>query len=543
MRFRLMIFCFLPILFLGCGGGSSLSDLTTEQNLQNNDNVISEQNLSTDISSCSVTLTPSDDIQKSIDDAVSKDVICLQDGLYNKQIILIEDKENITLKGITPHGAVFSGKTLPSSIDYYGLIKVNHSSHISIENLTVEDALISEGVGILIKSSDDVKIHNNLIQRTNSSGVLVLMDIDRSTSPTTILRYNNNIQITNNKIVQANIESPNSGNEALSMSGTNGFEIAENEITHLNQLGQMSGYKEGIDVKDGSNNGTIHDNFVHDIEKTCIYIDAWSHHTYNIEIFRNNIKNCGINAKGGAGINVASERNGEVENILIHNNFITGILTQYYSGINISTGNGQSAYDKNPIYNIAIINNTIYNVYSGIFISDKFQDFKGFENIFIANNLVDTIDKSGYFLGAKNLEYTTRNGGNIGNAYTNSLYTIDDFTITNNALRVYQDRGWDEYSDFRETAKNTLKLTTSDTLITTLPSLTTKLHTNMSALKDNGTDNIYSVIEGFEDYGDFAIPQAEKEAFLTHFKTNFAKDFNGETRYNATIDIGAEEWS
>ncbi|GAG74122.1 unnamed protein product, partial [marine sediment metagenome] len=49
---------------------------------------------------------------------------------------------------------------------------------------------------------------------------------------------------------------------------------------------------EGIDVKDGSSNGKVYKNHVHDINRLGIYVDAWDKHTYNIEVFQNIVHNC-----------------------------------------------------------------------------------------------------------------------------------------------------------------------------------------------------------------------------------------------------------
>ncbi len=560
MRF---LFLLTVLLFTSCGGGGTASsdasivkedNQTTQPTNPNDDNPNDDNSTSPtpivlDEENCTVKLTSSDNIQNAIDNAQSQAVICLKEGVYNQGAVFIRNKEGLTLKGVVapdkandanPKGAILSAKGAKDN--YYGFITIENSSNITINNLVVEDVEGSDSVGILVKGSDTITLTNNLIQRTNSSAILLLGDMDRSTSPTTITKFNTNITVQYNKIVQTNLAGANSGNEALSVSATDGFEISYNEVTHKDQNGKIDGYKEGVDIKDGSRNGSLHNNNIHDISKNCIYIDAWEHHTYNIEIYQNRVVDCGIGGVRGFGISVASERNGEVENIFIHNNFIANVNTTYYSGIAVTTGAGEKSYNKNPIYNIAIINNTITNTYSGISISENFQDFKSFANIVVANNLVDGVDtKGGYLLGAKNIEYTTRKGGDIGSAYQNSLYLQEDLTILNNALRVYKDKGWDEYSDFRESAIDSIALNDTSSLIVTSPTSSIALQTTMSQLKEKGYSDIMSIVESFNDVGEFAMPVDEVSRFVSNFKTHFNQDYNHNPRFNGTIDVGAQE--
>ncbi len=133
--------------------------------------------------------------------------------------------------------------------------------------------------------------------------------------------------------------------ECITIAGTNGFEVKNNYIHH-NGPGTNGG--EGIDAKDGSNNGKIYNNLVHDLTRLGIYIEAWDKHTYNIEVFRNKIYNC-----QNDGITLASEQGGLLENISVTNN----LIYDNYNGISI-TPNGAVA--SPPMRNLSVINNTLH---------------------------------------------------------------------------------------------------------------------------------------------------------------------------------------
>jgi len=454
-------------------------------------------------------------------------IIKLLDGTYNldKTTINRSGASSLSPLTITSNSSDASKVILSSENSITnGFLSIEDSSYVELSHLTIQNISGSEAMGVYIEDATHIVVKNLLINNTTSSGIRASGTITDGVSST------QNITISNNTIIDAN----NGGdNEMISLSGVDGFEVAYNEVTNET----LTQGKEGIDIKQGSRNGSVHHNYIHDTTTVCLYVDGWDQHTYNIEIYKNVIANC-----GNHGILVASEKNGEVDNLIIHQNVIYNNTTQYMGGIQLHTFDALGTSGVRPLHNIAIINNTLVGNYNGIMVSEDHTDRKNFENIIIANNLLE--DQISYALGTKNTEFTTRSGGDIGNEYQNSLYSASDFTISNNAIKLYTTNGWDEYSDFRGTASNTLEINASNTLVTTLPTKSQALATTMDLLQDQGSytiDELYTLIYNLSD-SDNVIDTNQKASFLANFKTHFVTDFNGNSRFRGdAIDIGAQE--
>jgi hypothetical protein len=135
--------------------------------------------------------------------------------------------------------------------------------------------------------------------------------------------------------------------ECITVAITDGFVVSNN---HVHDTGPGSNGGEGIDVKDGSANGVVFGNVVHDTHRLGIYVDSWDAHTYNIEVFGNLAYRC-----GGSGFAVAAENGGLLEDVWLYNNVATENL---YSGVVV--GGWGVAGAAHPISGVYIINNTLY---------------------------------------------------------------------------------------------------------------------------------------------------------------------------------------
>jgi hypothetical protein len=105
--------------------------------------------------------------------------------------------------------------------------------------------------------------------------------------------------------------------------------------------------KEGIDLKDGSTNGTVRHNIVHDVTQTGIYVDAWNKPTHDITLDGNLVHD-----SANHGIELSSEQGGALSNIYVYNNIV---YHNQYVGLMIS--NQSTA----ALTNLQIVNNTLPN--------------------------------------------------------------------------------------------------------------------------------------------------------------------------------------
>jgi hypothetical protein len=134
--------------------------------------------------------------------------------------------------------------------------------------------------------------------------------------------------------------------ECITVAITDGFVISNNNVHH-NGPGHHGG--EGIDAKDGSRNGKIFGNHVHDNVRLGIYVDSWDKHEFNIEVFNNVVHDCSV------GLAVAAENGGLLENVRIYNNIA---YRNKHDGI-VVAGWGEPV-PHHPIKDVWIVNNTLY---------------------------------------------------------------------------------------------------------------------------------------------------------------------------------------
>jgi hypothetical protein len=216
--------------------------------------------------------------------------------------------------------------------DQDGLFVVENKSYIIISGLNIKNAGPNhDNNGIFVESSSYIIIEKNYTYNTVSSGIGVW--------------NSNHITIDGNEVELA----CNDGEqECLTVATTDTFEIKNN---HVHDGGPGTNGAEGIDVKDGSTNGKIYNNHVHDLNRLGIYVEAWDKHTYNIDVYQNVVHDC-----GDEGFNLASETGGLLENIKVYNNIA---YNNQYNGINISE-NGPDTF-SHPLKNIYVVNNTFYN--------------------------------------------------------------------------------------------------------------------------------------------------------------------------------------
>lgn len=300
-------------------------------------------------------------IQKAADTMVAGDTVYIKAGTYPERVVPQNSGSAgsyITYAAYAGDTATIDGSTVTLPSDWGGLFDVSNKDYIVISGLRIIKAGPNDNnVGILADNSSYITIEKNHTYDTVSSGIAIW--------------NSDNIIIDGNEVVLA----CNDGEqECITVAGTDIFEIKNNHV-HDGGPGTIGG--EGIDVKDGSSNGDIYRNHVHDLNRLGIYVDSWDKHTHTIDVYQNIVYNIVDND----GFAVAAESGGLLEDINIYNNIAYDNGT---CGISISR-NGGLLY-QHPMENIQVINNTFYNNGStwggGVYLDNPDAD-----DIIIRNNL------------------------------------------------------------------------------------------------------------------------------------------------------------
>ncbi len=296
-------------------------------------------------------------IQYAINSARAGDVIYVQNGTYKERIQLNKSGTSdspIKLVAYPGHRPVINGTGIKwaGNGNWGGLINFNRQSHWFFEGIHLENAY---GMGFgddyqepTTVGSRNIQVKNCSVTKAGGSGFFVEFAED--------ILIDNFIAKETNK---------NLGQEGISLLNVNRFEIKNCQV--------LDCYKEGIDVKDGCKNGTIHDCYVNNTVRVGIYVDAFSRDSSNIQVYDNI-----ATVPNGAGFSTAAEAGGKLENILFRNNIVYDSLRGY----NISSNNSETNLPY-MMKNITLQNNIAFNSgFTGIFIVAKVA------NLLIENNIL-----------------------------------------------------------------------------------------------------------------------------------------------------------
>ncbi|MCP5047417.1 MAG: DUF1565 domain-containing protein [bacterium] len=300
-------------------------------------------------------------IQKAADTLTAGDTVYIKTGTYNERVMPQNSGSAgnyITYTAYPGDSVTIDGAGINLPNDWGGLFDIFNKSYIKVSGLKVQNAGPNDNnTGILVDSGSYIIIENNHTYNTVSSGIGVW-------NSSNVIIDGNEVELACNDGEQ----------ECLTVAVTDTFEIRNN---HVHNGGPGSMGAEGLDGKDGSSNGKIYNNRVHDLNRLGIYLDAWDKHTYNIDVYNNIVYD--IRADG---ITLASESGGLLENINIYNNIVYNVTE---NGIAI-TRNGHSA--THPMKNINIINNTLYNNGSSDWGGGIMVDNPNLQSAIIRNNIL-----------------------------------------------------------------------------------------------------------------------------------------------------------
>lgn len=239
-----------------------------------------------------------------------------------------------------------------------GVIDLSRQSYVRVSGLRV---INSTYAGVSADTGSHLVVDHCATYNTASSGIFFLKAQD--------------VLVESNEVVWAG---SGGDQEYISLADVNGFEVRHNRVHGFNPASARR--KEGIDAKDGSANGSIHHNQVYDLGKVGIYVDAFSKHTYNIQVYANLV----YAIAGDDGIALAAEAGGLLENIRVYNN----ISVNNGVGLNLSNcciypAAARPLTATHPMRDIYILNNTFFGSGGGIHITNP-----DLTNLVIRNNIV-----------------------------------------------------------------------------------------------------------------------------------------------------------
>lgn len=290
-------------------------------------------------------------------------------GLPSKWILYRSaPKQSVIFDGTLIKKGVQKNDSVKFSQLTQGIFQIEKVNYLRFENIEVRN---SDAAGFIVRGPECKKIE------------LIGCKSDHSHNSGIGLWYCDSVRIIRCEITGANDNSDRyygpgerkggeAPHEALSICGAQFFEVASNKIYNC--------FKEGIDCKEVSRHGVIHNNIVHDLPRQAYYADAWFGLLEDVEFHSNIAFNC----MWGFGISVEGDSS-ELRNIRFHHNLIYNM-----TGSGVLFGMWGNNLLRTDIY---IYNNTFYHcgspqVFSGGVGSIDILS-KNFRDVYIYRNICD----------------------------------------------------------------------------------------------------------------------------------------------------------
>jgi hypothetical protein len=290
-------------------------------------------------------------IQKAAETMQPGETVLVRSGTYYESIRPARSGKSgayITYKEYPGDAVIIDGAGV--NVKGWGLFGISQKQYIIVDGFEITNAggprMVYPGV-MINPGSGNIILRNLTIHNCANSGILV--NGDYSFPATTFI---NDITIDNCDIYHNNVYW---GQESISLISVDGFEIKNTRVyDSQGTLGGRDEVVEGIDCKEGTKNGSIHDCEVYNT-LIGIYIDSGKTPQYNISIYNNKLhdnyfEGIVLAAEGGADLNNVS-----IYNNLIYNNRDRGFIVENYN-FNVSF-----SFTNNTLYHNTNAEIAIYN--------------------------------------------------------------------------------------------------------------------------------------------------------------------------------------
>ncbi len=304
-------------------------------------------------------------LAKAAASAQAGDLVWVRGGTYKEQLVPQHSglpNQPVVFAAYPGEQVILDGsglnlsRNVPSGTPFDGVIHLHRLSHVWISGFSIKN---STDIGIMAYDSDNLVIQDNDITDSASSGIAVWNAMQ--------------VVIDGNEVNRAN-KSKDQENISIG-ENVQHFELRYNHVHHSATSGNGG---EGIDIKDGSSNGRIHHNHVHDIPiKLCMYVDAWDTHSENLLIYNNRLHDCDPH-----GLAITAERGGSLKNIQVYNNLM---YNNTITGVHVGAGY-HPATDGIDIFNNSFYNNGVGNDFGASVVLKN----RNAKNIRVFNNACDS---------------------------------------------------------------------------------------------------------------------------------------------------------
>jgi hypothetical protein len=261
---------------------------------------------------------------KAANTVTAGDTVYIREGTYKEQLI---PKKSGTADAPILFSA-YPGEAVTidgQGLNGQGVVYVSGVKYIKIAGLKVQNG---GEAGIWVINCSYITLYGNHTYNTVSSGIIV-----------SEIGTDDHIYIDSNKVELA---CNDGAQECISIAKCNTFEVTRNEVFNG---GPGTNGGEGIDCKFGSTSGKVAYNYLHDLSRQGLYVDAWTQTTTNMEYFGNIVHDCQF------GLGAASEQGGELGNVNFHDNLVYNCQGP---GMYILMSAG-------PMHDLNFINNTIHH--------------------------------------------------------------------------------------------------------------------------------------------------------------------------------------